>query len=467
MENKSKYLIKNIGLLTISNFASKILVFLLVPLYTSVLSPSEYGVYDLVITTISFVFPVLTGNILDAVMRFSLDKESNKETVARIGLKVLIANILLFSIGLLIILLGHFSSSLEGLYGVVWGYYAAYSINQYLNQLAQGREKVSELSIAGVIGTLSMIASNVVFLLVFKSGLKGFFIANILAQVISSLFLVVRLKISFNHFWGKDYYLLKEMLSYSIPLVASVIGWLINNTSDKYVVAGICGLAASGILSISYKIPQIIGTLQNIFLQAWQISAVKEFEQKDVGHFYGNTFCYVNLLMSIACSGLILFAKPLAYVLYAKEFFVAWKYVPFLLISCVFNNASGILGSILAANKNTKILSLSTIIGAVVNLGLNYVLISLMGIQGATIATMISSFVIYQIRYSRIWYALLDISTTKVLLTWVLLIAQGFLGCTNILWYAQICIIMLIITVNKNELLSIFKRFMSFRKYRS
>ncbi|HAQ8217931.1 TPA: oligosaccharide flippase family protein, partial [Enterococcus faecium] len=49
--SKTKYLIKNMGILTISNFSSKILVFLLVPLYTSVLSTTEYGTYDLTIST--------------------------------------------------------------------------------------------------------------------------------------------------------------------------------------------------------------------------------------------------------------------------------------------------------------------------------------------------------------------------------------------------------------------------------
>ena len=89
MNTKAKYLIKNTGILTISNFSSKILVFLLVPLYTSVLSTAEYGTYDLAISTVTLLYPILTVNIVDAVMRFAMDKKYNTSTIAGIGWKFL------------------------------------------------------------------------------------------------------------------------------------------------------------------------------------------------------------------------------------------------------------------------------------------------------------------------------------------------------------------------------------------
>ena len=94
--SKSSYLIKNMGILTISNFSSKILVFLLVPLYTSVLSTKEYGTYDLAVSTATLLYPILTLNIVDAVMRFLMDKESDKKAIASIGLKYVSISSVLF-----------------------------------------------------------------------------------------------------------------------------------------------------------------------------------------------------------------------------------------------------------------------------------------------------------------------------------------------------------------------------------
>ena len=97
MENKFKYLFKNIGVLMIANFSSKILVFLLVPLYTSVLSTTEYGSYDLAVSTATLLFPILTLNIVDAVMRFSMDCAVNKKTIATIGMKFISISAILFA----------------------------------------------------------------------------------------------------------------------------------------------------------------------------------------------------------------------------------------------------------------------------------------------------------------------------------------------------------------------------------
>lgn len=94
----------------------------------------------------------------------------------------------------------------------------------------------------------------------------------------------------------------------------------------------ILGISANGLLSVSYKIPQIINTIQGIFTQAWQISAIKEYGSSDTADFYGKTFIVINLMMCIVCSFLIFMTRPLAYILYANDFYEAWKYVPFLLV---------------------------------------------------------------------------------------------------------------------------------------
>lgn len=78
---KYKYFLKNIGLMTLSNFASKILSFLLVPLYTSVLTTADYGLYDIYTTTAFLLVPLLSGAVSQAALRFSMDAGSNRRKV--------------------------------------------------------------------------------------------------------------------------------------------------------------------------------------------------------------------------------------------------------------------------------------------------------------------------------------------------------------------------------------------------
>ena len=98
MKQKYQYLVKNIGILTLSNFSSKILVFLLVPLYTSVLSTTEYGIFDLVSSTVQLLMPIFTANIMGAVMRFIMDSSIEKDYVVEIGVKYIMSGCLLWEL---------------------------------------------------------------------------------------------------------------------------------------------------------------------------------------------------------------------------------------------------------------------------------------------------------------------------------------------------------------------------------
>ena len=247
MNNRAKYLFKNIGILTISNFASKVLVFLLVPLYTSILSTDEVGTYDLVASTVTLLYPVFTVNIVDAVMRFSMDKVNSKEEIVSIAIRYICISWLIGGVLLIILHSMSIVPQIKGYKVIIFVYFVFYILNQLLLQFSKGIERVSDMGIAGVISTFVMLGCNILFLVVFHFGLTGLFLANILAQVISVVFLSIRL-----HFWSYVEFkrinktLQREMLVYCIPLIATTIGWWVNSTSDKYVVGGKMNLPPHG-----------------------------------------------------------------------------------------------------------------------------------------------------------------------------------------------------------------------------
>ena len=254
---------------------------------------------------------------------------------------------------------------------------------------------------------------------------------------------------------GSDKKVRHDMLLYSTPLIASGIGWWVNSVSDRYVVSILCSVAATGILSVAYKIPQIINVLQGIIMQAWQISALKEYGKKDAAKFYGNTFSIVNLIMSGACSFLTVMTFPMGKLLYKKGFFAACEFVPFLLVSCVINSASGILGPILSTRKDSKSMALAALYGAVTNIALNFLLIYFMGIQGACIATVVSSLVIYLVRKRAVGTDIEISDYPTVLITWALLCVQAVIQIYTPFWWAQLIIMGLLVWLNRRELLNI------------
>lgn len=425
--NRYLYLIKNIGLLTLSNFATKMLSFFLVPLYTNVLTTTEYGTYDLFYTTISVLVPILTLNIQESVLRFALEKKYNKDALVTIAVRYFLISCGIVLIALMINTIFDLNV-LEKEYSIFFFLmFLSQALSGIVLAYTRGIDKISEMSVSSVVGSVVTIGCNILFLVYFKWGLDGYFLANIIGPVMQSLILLFS-----THFLEKIHLRKKysqekeEMLNYSRPLIANSIAWWINNASDRYVVTFFCGLAENGIYSVASKIPSILNIAQTIFNQAWTLSAVKDFDPEDKNEFFTNTYKAYNCFMVVLCSAIIVADKILANFLYAKDFYVAWRYVPWLTIAILFGAMSGYIGGFFSAVKNSKIFAQSTVVGAVLNIIMNVVFTPLLGALGAAIATAISYFVVWAIRY---WYSKrfikLKVHLVRDIITYILLVVQA------------------------------------------
>mgnify|MGYP000157867757 CR=1 FL=1 len=97
-KNKYSALLKNMGILTIGNFGSKILSYFLVPIYTLYLTTSEYGLFDLIQSSINLLIPILTINMSAVILRFSLDENADFKSIFSIAIKISLIGILFISI---------------------------------------------------------------------------------------------------------------------------------------------------------------------------------------------------------------------------------------------------------------------------------------------------------------------------------------------------------------------------------
>ena len=381
---------KNLLLFTISSFGSKVISFLLVPLYTAVLSTSDYGSLDLVTTTVQLLIPLMTLNIQDAVLRFALDKEYNKQDVLKVSSRI---NLLAGSILGIVLIMIHLGGIIEGN-----SYYLIFLFGQYLfgaicntlQMYMKAKDKVAILTIGGIGNTFIAGVLNILLLLVFKFGVNGYMIANSAGLIAFDIF------VWFAGGANKDFregrvrrVLFRVMIKYSSPLIVSSLAWWINSASDRYVLTAFKGTAENGLYSVAYKIPTILSTITGIFYNAWSVSAIAEFDKEDTDGFIGNTFSVYSTLSVVVCSIVMLFNIPLARLLYAKDFYNAWRFVPFLLVGTAFNGLALFEGCIFGAVKQTKSLSKTTLMGAIVNTLLNFVLIYYFGAIGAAIATMV------------------------------------------------------------------------------
>ncbi|HET1145429.1 TPA: oligosaccharide flippase family protein [Streptococcus pneumoniae] len=424
--SKYKELAKNTGIFALANFSSKILIFLLVPIYTRVLTTTEYGFYDLVYTTIQLFVPILTLNISEAVMRFLMKDGVSKKSVFSIAVLDIFIGSIAFALLLLVNNLFSLSDLISQYSIYIFVIFVFYTLNNFLIQFSKGIDKIGVTAISGVISTAVMLAMNVILLVVFDWGLLGFFIANVCGYVIPCIYIVSRLRLWELFEIKIDKKLQWEMVYYALPLVLNILSWWVNNTSDRYIVTAIVGIQASAIISVAYKIPQILSTISAIFIQSWQISAIKIQEDKSDTTFVSNMLLHYNALLLIIASGIILFVKPISNILFGISFYSAWELVPFLIISSLFNAISGCIGAIMGAKMDTHNIAKSALVGMIANIILNIVLTFLMGPQGITISTLIASFLIFYMRKDSV-KEINSETYRAIYLSWILLVVEACL----------------------------------------
>lgn len=460
--DKYKYLLKNVGLLTLSSFSTKLISFLLVPLYTSQLSTAEFGTFDLYNTTIGLLIPILTVDIQDAVLRFALDENTDKDKVFSVGIKyITISNII---IGIFLIFNYNFNFfpvlneySLE-----FFMWYALTALNGFISLFVRGLGKIRELSISSVISSIIMISFNILFLLVLHLGLRGYFYATLLGLAVQTfqLFLVSK-KTTVNLRNVKEVEI--EMVNYSRPMIANAIAWWINGASDRYLVTHFCGIAVNGIYSVSNKIPTIIVVIQGIFGQAWSLSSVREFDEKDSSNFIINMYNAYNFILVLSCSVFIALDKPISLFLFANDFFEAWEYVPFLLLSTVFSGLAQYVGGLFTALKKSGIFARTSVITALVNVLFNIISIPIIGPIGAAISTAVAYFIMWGLRIFEIKkYMDLRINLKRDLCTYAIICLQcGCLVLFNtraIINFEQFLFIFVLIVFYKDELMKLVKK---------
>ena len=462
---KFGYLAKNSVLLTISQFGSKLLSFVLTPLYTSILITSEMGMADIVITTSMLLYFPVTLCIGDAVFVYAMDKASDKIGIFKYGMIVIIKGLAVFSILLTAFSVINPIGWPFYSYIFLWIHLVLSSITAIVTCYLRAIDRIKEVAIAGFITTAVTVFCNVLLLLFIKLGLIGYLASISIGLFLALIYMICKCDdfVKMIHTIVCDRQIQCEMVKYSLPLIINGVSWWINGSLDRFFVSLLAGMDSNGIYAVSSKIPTILSTINVIFAQAWSVSAIKEYDKNDSDGFFSIAYTGYNFGMLMFSSILILINVFLAKLLFAGDYFVAWKSSVWLIISVLFSAMSGFVGSVFGAVKNSKVYAVSTLVAAAVNIILNMVLIPEYKEIGAAIATAISFFVMWLVRflYSR-KFIQWRIRILRDVIAYALLVAQAWLCLQNDhKYWLQIICLSLIIVLYLNEFKSTVGKIMN------
>lgn len=447
--DKFKYLLQNTMIFGISQFTSKVMVFLLLPLYTSYMTTEEYGTADLVISTVSLLLPIFTIQITNAVMRYVIESPDKNKLYFSNAIRVIIIGFVLLLLCIpLFFILNLFTEYLYLFYLL----YISNAIYTLLSYYARAVDKVQLVGIVGVVNTIIVVGMNILLLVVWHFGVLGYLLSYILGYVVGGIIFVIFLRKDMSIArYAQDKEVTTEMIQYSLPLVPNSVSWWAVSSANKYIINGFLEAGILGIYSVALKIPTIINTIQNILAEALALSVLKEYDGKDKDErYFSLLYGTYNFSITFFTSIIIIGTKILSKFLFASEFYEAWIFVPLLCIPSVWGALAGYLGTFYAASKKNNGMFLSTLLGGFVTIFVSFFTIQTLGVYGVIISNIVSYLVIWLYRWIDVKkYVKIETNMVKDIFSWVILFVQSLvvMYVENPIWMYSLNVILLLIVI--------------------
>nr|WP_274608282.1 oligosaccharide flippase family protein [Bifidobacterium saguinibicoloris] len=389
----------NIGVFALNIFATKLITFLLVPLYTFNMSTAEFGVTDMALTVVTLMVPLASFSVADAVLRFVIDDAESTNRYVTIGFAAMLLSCIIAACLLPLLHLDFFGGL--GQYQLLfWLMYVVNAFLLYLGNVARALNHLKLLTADAIVTSLVTGGSAVVFISWMRLGADGYFYSMILGSFVGVLVFLV---------WGRylgllvkidkeDWRLFRSMMMYAVPLIPNALFWWIGTSINRFFITGMLGIAASGLFAAASKLPNLLNVVYSIFQQAWTLSAFQEFKRNDVGQFFSMVFKLLQSGMAIGAAGLTVCTPWLAALMLQKDFYPSWGLIPILVLAFYFNSLNAYLGTVFTTTLKTKALFTTTIVGALVSIAFTWGLMYPLALYGPCVAMVISNAVVFFMR---------------------------------------------------------------------
>jgi O-antigen/teichoic acid export membrane protein len=398
MFNKLLRLGKETAIYGLSSIVGRLMNFLLAPFYTNVLLTSENGVVAYIYAYIAFAYVVYCYGLEIAYMRFvsTLEVGDREQNFSTPFLSLLVSSVLLSS---LIHLSASTIASWIGLPagGSVLIQYAAWilcfdtlSVVPFASlRMDQQPKMFAGLKLFNISTTVIL---NLILILIFHMRAEGVLLANLIASVVTFAitFAVVRSKFRFTFSAS----LFRELLRFGLPLIPSGLAGMALQIVDRPIVKALTNNSTLGIYQLNYRLGIAMMLIVGMFDYAWRPFFLTNAREPNAKSLFSKVFTYFVLIMFVMFLAVSFFVEDLVRVeVFGKHFFhpdywVGVSIVPWILLSYVFNGAYVVFLAGAYLEKKTKFLPFITGLGALVNIGVNFLLIPSMGIMGAALATL-------------------------------------------------------------------------------
>lgn len=396
LKSELKKVLKHAPVYSLGNILSSVAGFLLIPVYTRFFSPADYGILQLVVLT-SDTFGIFVGlKISETMIRIYFESEDPEQRKLIISTGLI--NVLLVCILIIIPLVasGNILAKII-LDDVGFGYlFRIAFIGIIFNVLAQipfAYMQIREKSLLFIVLSISKlivaISLNIYFVVFLKIGVLGIVLSTLITSllyfIITVPYLLKQIGLRYSWKWSK------QILRFGLPYIPSTLADRVTHHSDRYFLRYYLSLSDVGIYSLGYRIGSIIHNVFNVSLfRILNVRILAIHKSENAPEIIARMATYTTIFLFFIGLGLSVFAKDIIMIMVPVEFWDAYKIIPPICLCYIIFSLENYFVQPMLILKKTERLFYVNIATAIINISMNYLLISAFGIYGAILATFLS-----------------------------------------------------------------------------
>jgi len=398
MQPTKSLVIKNTGAYTLAGMLPFITGLFMLPIYTRYLTPSDYGILTLVSAFTAMLLPIISLQLNAALPRYYFDFKGFelKQFFSTIFYSVtLLSSTFLLFLHLTGDLLTDFMFPKANI--PYLPYFMISLITVLMGQLSAVaqrllvvREKGGAVLIRALFGIIIGIILGLWFVVYLRMGALGALIAGAIGGFATALLTCFMVKDFFVWSWKKEYFF--QAFKYSWPIMPHAIGGYLFMYSDRIIMEKFVTLVAIGLYSIADRFSRILKVLVNAINDALNPNFMRLAHQDEqtVAAKFKAIIVQWSVLISIAYLGLAFFSEEAVIILTPEKYHAAYGLIPILLLGYIFRGLYCFASYPLFYLKKTTQIPAITFTAGAANIGLNLLLIPIIGIYGAAWATVFS-----------------------------------------------------------------------------
>lgn len=394
-------LFKQSAIYGIGHILSRSIGFLLLPLHTNYLIPDEYAVYIYGFAFIPFISIFYSAGINTAQIRYfvsSADKTEKTDVFNSSFWTTLFISLIVS--GIMMLFAGHISQLVFGdekytyLLYLSCGILLFDALNLLLFNVLRAEEKVGRFVLFSIVNVTINIALNYILIVNYQQGIKGIFVANIIASFFTFVGFAFLLKKYFALKISKK--ISADLIKFGLPVIPSLLGMVLLTVSDRFILREMMGDEAAGLYGAGYKLGMFMSLIVTAFRYAWHpyhLSTVRENE--DAPDIFAKVLTYFIFLCGVVFLVISLYIDEIVRIrifdvtLFGEKYWPATEIVPMIMLSYIFYGIYLIFQVGIYQQNKTKYLAFTTGLSAFLNIVANILLIPQLGLMGAALATLL------------------------------------------------------------------------------